>query len=58
MGFGSGVVLHSTRAYNVRVSALSERPKDTCSKDEGRKGDVRSQEWEQEHAHEKVFVMS
>ena len=44
MGFGSEVVLHSKRTHDVRVSALSERPRDACSKDEGRTAEVRSQE--------------
>ena len=65
MGFGSGVALHSKRAHDVRVSALSEKPRDACSKDKGRTAEVRSQEsevksqeLEQEHVHEKIFAMS
>ena len=44
MGFRSGVVLHSKQAHDIRVSALSERPRDACSKDEDRTAEVRSQE--------------
>ena len=44
MSFGSGVVLYSKQANDVRVSALSERPRDACSKNEGRTAEVRSQE--------------
>ena len=72
MGFGSGVVLHSKQVHDIRVSALSKRPRYACSKDKGRAAEVRSQESEvrsqesgvrsqelkQKHANEKVFVMS
>ena len=51
--------------HDVRVSALSEKPRDAYRKDEGRtaevwsqKSGVRSQELEQEHANDKVFAMS
>ena len=46
MSFGSGVVLHSKRAHDVRVSAISEMPRDACSKDKGWTAEVRSQELE------------
>ena len=44
MDFRSGVVLHLKQAYNVRVLALSEKPRNACSKDEGRTAEVRGQE--------------
>ena len=44
MGFGSGVVLHSKRVYDVRVLVLSDKPRDACSKDESQTAEVRSQE--------------
>ena len=58
MSFRSVVVLHSKQANNVRMLALSERPKNVYSKDKSQKGKVRSQEWEQKHAYEKVLVIS
>ena len=45
-------------AYSIRMSVLSEQPKDVCSKNKDWKGKVRSQELEQKHANEKVFAMS
>ena len=65
MGFESGVVLHSKRAHDVRVSALSEKPTDACGKNKGQtakvriqESGVRSRELEQEHVNKKVIAMS
>ena len=58
MDFGSGVVLHSKQAHDIRLLALSKNPKNACSKNEDWKGKVRSQELEYEYAYEKVFARS
>ena len=44
MGFGLGVILHSKQAHDVRVSALSEKPRNVYSNDKVQTAEVRSQE--------------
>ena len=42
--FRSGIVLHSKQVYDVRVPALSEWPRDECSKEKSQTAEVKSQE--------------